>query len=190
LETTDTQTTTQPEGAPGEGLQPERTYTKIELQEVINARQAAKEEARKLAEKVQAFEAAEAARKQKELEEKGQYQTIIEETNNKLKSYESELEENRKLVQSIKEDLLAQLPEEHRAIAEVLSLDKLREYVKLNSKPATPGTETARAGGITPVDVSGKDWDDFSHDELKQLKQSNKQIYSSLFQKKYGQRPN
>lgn len=185
-----TETTTSPEGTQGEGLQPERTYSKAELQEVIEARQAAKEEARKLAEKLQAFETAEAAKRQKELEEKGQYDSIIQEKESKLKTYESELEESRKILAGIKEDLLNQLPEEHKAIAEALSLEKLREYVKLNSKKETPGTETARAGGNPAINVSGKDWDDFTIEELRQLKQSNQRAYNEIFLKKYGQRPN
>ena len=127
---------------------------------------------------------------------KGNYEKVIADKTNEFEQLKAEAEELKQIKEkfdsfqkAMKDELLAELSDEHKAIAGDLELDKLREYVKLN-KTTTNSMDSARTGGSGAVNVTGKVWEDFTLEELRNLKKSNKTAYNDLFQKKYGQRPN
>ena len=128
---------------------------------------------------------------------KGNYEKLLSEKSTELEGLKAEADRLRaveeqfnKFQSSLKDELLSQLPEDHKTIAGKLAIDDLREYVKLHKTASPAGMEGSRAGGSAKVDVTGREWDDFTIEELRQIRNSNKAAYSELYKKKYGQRPN
>lgn len=128
---------------------------------------------------------------------KGNYEKLLSEKSTELEGLKAEAdrlkaveEQFNKFQSSLKDELLSQLPEDHKTIAGKLAIDDLREYVKLHEAASPPGMEGSRAGGSAKIDVTGREWDDFTIEELRQIRNSNKAAYSELYRKKYGQRPN
>jgi hypothetical protein len=85
----------------------------------------------------------------------------------------------------MKDELLAELSDEHKAIAGDLELEKLREYVKLN-KATTNSMDTARTGGSGAIDVTGKKFNQLTHDEKLSLRKNNRKEYDRLFKAYHG----
>lgn len=164
-----------------EEIQRQLEYFKGEAKKAFQDRDAVKG-------KLKEYETLEEQRKQKLLEEKGEYETILKQKEDELKKYQVDSEHLKTLVSSLRDELLTELSEEHREIAGSLDLDNLRKYVKLHSKKSV-ATDTGLPGGANKIDVTGKRWDDFSREELNKLKQSNFPAYSALFEKKYGMKP-
>ncbi|MBK6878667.1 MAG: hypothetical protein IPG99_20085 [Ignavibacteria bacterium] len=81
---------------------------------------------------------------------KGNYEKVIADKNQEVEQLKAEAERLKpfqekfsSVMKAMKDELLAELSEEHKAIAGDLELDKLREYVKLN-KATTNSMDTAR----------------------------------------------
>ncbi|MBK6878662.1 MAG: hypothetical protein IPG99_20060 [Ignavibacteria bacterium] len=164
--------------------------------------QEAKQEQDKLAflqaEAQKAFKARDELKaKLKSLEEademkKGNYEKVIADKTQEFEQLKAEAEELKQIKEkfdsfqkAMKDELLAELSDEHKAIAGDLELDKLREYVKLN-KATTNSMDTARTGGSGAIDVTGKKWDDLNREELIALKKSAPHKYNMLYEAKYG----
>ena len=164
--------------------------------------QEAKQEQDKLAflqaEAQKAFKARDELKaKLKSLEEademkKGNYEKVIADKTQEFEQLKAEAEELKQIKEkfdsfqkAMKDELLAELSDEHKAIAGDLELDKLREYVKLN-KATTNSMDSARTGGSGAIDVTGKKWDDLNREELIALKKSAPHKYNMLYEAKYG----
>lgn len=164
--------------------------------------QEAKQEQDKLAflqaEAQKAFKARDELKaKLKSLEEademkKGNYEKVIADKTQEFEQLRAEAEELKQIKEkfdsfqkAMKDELLAELSDEHKAIAGDLELDKLREYVKLN-KATTNSMDSARTGGSGTIDVTGKKWDDLNREELIALKKSAPHKYNMLYEAKYG----
>ncbi len=123
---------------------------------------------------------------------KGNYEKVIADKTNEFEQLKAEAEELKQIKEkfdsfqkAMKNELLAELSDEHKAIAGDLELDKLREYVKLN-KATTNSMDSARTGGSGAIDVTGKKWDDLNREELIALKKSAPHKYNMLYEAKYG----
>ena len=80
----------------------------------------------------------------------------------------------------MKDELLAGLSDEHKAIAGELQIEKLREYVKLN-KATTNSMDSARTGGYKNVDFSKiTDAKKLTLKELEEIRKSNPAKYNEL----------
>ena len=117
---------------------------------------------------------------------KGNYEKVIADKTNEFEQLKAEAEGLKQIKEkfdsfqkAMKDELLAELSDEHKAIAGDLELDKLREYVKLN-KATTNSMDTARTGGSGAIDVTGKKWFDFTSTDLNNLKKSNPKMYEQL----------
>ena len=117
---------------------------------------------------------------------KGNYEKVIADKNQEVEQLKAEAERLKpfqekfsSVMKAMKDELLAELSEEHKAIAGDLELDKLREYVKLN-KSTTNSMDSARTGGSGAIDVTGKKWFDFTSTDLNNLKKSNPKMYEQL----------
>ena len=117
---------------------------------------------------------------------KGNYEKVIADKTNEFEQLKAEAEELKQIKEkfdsfqkAMKDELLGELSEEHKAIAGDLELDKLREYVKLN-KATTNSMDSARTGGSGTIDVTGKKWFDFTSTDLNNLKKSNPKLYEQL----------
>ena len=123
---------------------------------------------------------------------KGNYEKVIADKTQEFEQLKAEAEELKQIKEkfdsfqkAMKDELLAELSDEHKAIAGDLELDKLREYVKLN-KATTNSMDSARTGGSGAIDVTGKKWDDLNREELITLKKSAPHKYNMLYEAKYG----
>ena len=171
-----------------------KTYSKAELDKIIAQRDEAKNKARALEVETNKVKADLKRIEEDKLKASGDLEAL-------LKSKETELEqtiaekqslENAKieletLQTEIKKDLLEQLSKEHLKIAEKLSIQDLKEYVALNSKH-TKGMDAGRIGKGS-IDLTGKTYDDFTTDKLKELRESNPEGYKKLYKDKYGRFP-
>ena len=171
-----------PDGQAGSGSEP----TKPDSTDVIKKLEFFENEAKaafkvrdELKAKLKALEDAEEMKK-------GNYEKLLADRNaefEQLKAEADELKQTKEEFDSfqkvMKEELLNELPEGHKVIAGELSLEKLREYVKLN-KSATPGMDTSRVGGSGTLEIAGKKWFDFTSSELNELKKSNPKVYEQL----------
>ena len=184
-----------PDGQAGSGSEPtnDTNSSLTELQKKLEYLQSESKEAFKVRDelkaKLKAFEEAEEMKK-------GNYEKLLADKNTEFEQLRAEAEELKQTKEKfdsfqkvMKEELLNELPEGHRVIAGELSLEKLREYVKLN-KSTTPGMDTARAGGQGTVDTSGKDWDSLTMKERDEIATNNPQRYKEIYKKKFGRLPN
>ena len=121
---------------------------------------------------------------------KGNYEKIISENNSEIGKLNESVKENQgfkdkfiALENSIRKDLIELLPEEHRELANDLEIEKLKQYVKLNSVK----TEQVDTGSIgrASIDTNGKSWDDFSFTELNKINETNPNAYKSLRRQKF-----
>lgn len=122
-------------------------------------------------------------------EEQGKFKELFESESEKAKRLELELNTIKEESQSykekfetfekgVREELLSQLSDEHKTIANELPIDKLKEYVKLNSVKTK--YDTSRTGGMG-FTIEGKNWTDFSTKELETLKEKNPEHFKKLY---------
>ena len=179
-----------PDGQAGSGSEPEQKQESslTELQKKLEYLQNESREAFKARDEVKAkLKALEDADEMK----KGNYEKLLSERNAELEQLKAETEELKQVKEkfdsfqtALKTELLNELPEEHKTIAGKLSIEDLREYVKLH-KSATPGMNTARAGGAAN-DFSGIDsLDGLTLAEVDKLIKENPAKYKVLYKKKY-----
>ena len=160
-----------PDGQAGSGSEPTKpdsTDVLKKLEFFENEAKAAFKVRDELKAKLKALEDAEEMKK-------GNYEKLLADRNAEFEQLKAEADE----LKQTKEELLNELPEGHKVIAGELSLEKLREYVKLN-KSATPGMDTSRVGGSGTLEIAGKKWFDFTSSELNELKKSNPKVYEQL----------
>ena len=174
-----------PDGQAGSGSEPEAkpeqdklAFLQAEAQKAFKARD-------ELKAKLKSLEEADEMKK-------GNYEKVIADKNQEVEQLKAEAERLKpfqekfsSVMKAMKDELLAELSEEHKAIAGDLELDKLREYVKLN-KATTNSMDSARTGGSGAIDVTGKKWDDLNREELIALKKSAPHKYNMLYEAKYG----
>lgn len=174
-----------PDGQAGSGSEPKQEPSNdvANLQSKLAFLEKESKEAFKvrdeLKQKLKAIEDAEEAKK-------GNYEKLLNERNSELEQLRAETEELKKTKETfesfqskMKDELLAELPDGHKAIAVKLSLEDLKEYVSLH-KSGTPGMSTARTGGVGILEIAGKKWFDFTSSELNELKKSNPKVYYQL----------
>lgn len=168
-----------PDGQAGSGSNPEAkqeqdklAFLQAEAQKAFKARD-------ELKAKLKSLEEADEMKK-------GNYEKVIADKTNEFEQLKAEAEELKQIKEkfdsfqkAMKDELLGELSEEHKAIAGDLELDKLREYVKLN-KATTNSMDSARTGGSGTIDVTGKKWFDFTSTDLNNLKKSNPKLYEQL----------
>ena len=182
---------TKPEGEP-EGGKPEgetRTYTADEFKELISQRDKVKKERQELLSELEKFKKAEADKKKKELEDEGKYSEIISAKENELNDYKTKYAEAEIFINNVKENLLNSLSDEHRKIAEKLSMTDLQEYVKLNSAKPPKTTDSNEPGSRGTVIIDGKKYDDFTSDDLENLITNDFNTYKKLYYEKYKRYP-
>ena len=181
-----------PDGQAGSGSEPEArqeqdktVFHETEAKKAYKARDEKAARVRELEEKLKSLEEADEIRK-------GNLEKVIADKNQENEQLKAETERLRQIEEKFasfekaqRSELLAELSEEHKAIAGDLELDKLREYVKLN-KATTNSMDSARTGGSGAIDVTGKKWDDLNREELIALKKSAPHKYNMLYEAKYG----
>ena len=183
---------TNPKGDTNEGNDPKPDSELAKAQERIKNLEQSKADLikseKELKGKLKAKEDAEAIAK-------GDLQSIIESQKAELEALrvkEAELEEAKKqrdeIITATKKELLEMLPDEHKKLAEDLTIAKLREYVKLNSKKDPAGMDAGRSGNGT-IDVTGREYDDFSLKELDELQKNNIAAYKKRYRSKFKKEP-
>ena len=84
-------------------------------------------------------------RKLKELEAKGEYETILTDMKSKLATAETKANAFDTYQESRRESLLSKIPEDDRAIYDGLSLEKLEVHVdKVNAKPSPASVDNSK----------------------------------------------
>lgn len=147
------------------------------LKDAIKTRDEAKEKLRSIEEN-----SMKENEKWKELAEKREQElTDLSVRVTEFESYKTKYEE---IETATRNELLEQLPDEHKTIAESLNLNSLRDYVKLNGK-TTVKTDSSPSGGLG-FSTENKKWDDFTMSELEVLNEKNPQLYSKLRKEKFN----
>lgn len=122
----------------------------------------------------------------KQAEEQGKFKELYEKELERAKQIQAEAEsykpfkeKHEDLEKQIRDDLLSKLDEKHKAIANDLTIDKLKTYVELNS--ASHNYDKGRTNGVN-FQVEGKNWTDFTTKELEELRKANPQLVDKLYQ--------
>jgi len=171
--------------ADASGTSQTRQYTPEEFKELISQRDKVKGVNQQLQAELEKFRQAEADKLKKELEAKGEYDSIIKAKDEELNSVKTKIQEQNEFIEKVRIDLLSKLSDEHKPIAEKLSLSDLQVYVNLNSQQAKPGTDTGKPGGAGRIDYTGKSWEDLTPEERKELPEKDPIAYKKLFYNKY-----
>lgn len=175
--------------ADASGTSQTRQYTPEEFKDLISQRDNVKKEKAQLQAELEKFRQAEADKLKKELEAKGEYDSIIKAKDEELNSVKTKIQEQNEFIEKVRIDLLSKLSDEHKPIAEKLSLSDLQVYVNLNSQQAKPGTDTGKPGGASKIDVTGKSWDDLNSKDKQELLTANPEAYRKLFYNKFRSYP-
>jgi hypothetical protein len=159
-----------------------RTYSESEFKEVVAARDEAK---RKLRER----EEAEQKIQQAKLLEEGKLKELLEAKNKEIESLSNlkdklakfeEREAKRAEVEAKhKESLLAKLPEEKRTLYADVPLEALEDVVQSLTQPDP--TKGFKPGSSTP----DKKYEDYTQEELTELKAKNPEAYRLLYREYY-----
>lgn len=129
--------------------------------------------------------------------EAGRIKELYEKTKAEKDKISAELEEAKTYKEKLldmekttRQELIDQLPEEHKAIASLIpAIDGLRNYVKLNAAKPPAGSDPGRPGGKGKVDYSNTKWDDLTFDDKADLEKNDKVTYARLYKEKYGINP-
>lgn len=130
-----------------------------EIEKIKQEAEFYKAEAKKAFEKRDQLKKELEEREQKALEEQNKYKELYESLNPKLKEFEEKLAKTeqekeeylsklKSVEDSTKQELMAELSDEHKAIASKLSLEDLREYVKINRKQTVKTDKIKTVGEI------------------------------------------
>lgn len=125
--------------------------------------------------------------------ESGEFKPLYEQEKTKREALEADAADAKAKLEAIetavKEDLFAQLPEEHKGIAKLIpTIEGLREYVKVNALKPAPGQDPGKPG-TGAVDYKDKKWDDLDYNEKMKLEKDNPDVYKKLYKDKYGTNP-
>lgn len=188
-------------GNGGAGTEQKKTYSESEFNDVKARADAEKERARTLeverdrlkaeAERLK-NEKSEAGLADKELAEaRGKKITELEASIADITKTAEEVKTAKKALEdSVRKTYIDQLPDEHKAIANLIpTVEGLAEYVKVNGTGKPLGQDPGRSGGTGVVDTTNKKWGDLSQKELDELYASKPDEWRRLFKEKYGRNP-
>lgn len=139
------------------------------------------------------FKKLQQSEKEKELQEQNKFKELAEAKEKTLNEKVVEMENLKKQIEelsetkkqyddfqkSVREELLSKLDENHKAIANDLTIDKLKTYVELNSKGHN--YDKSRSGGLS-FNTDGKKWEDFTSKELQEIEKVNPELLRKLFE--------
>ncbi len=172
-----------------QGADDPKTYSEEEFKKVVAQRDAVKAEKTALQAERDKLEAEKKALGEDELKKKGDLQTLLDSKEKEIAKVQTELNEIAQyktkyedLDKSIRDSLIAQLPEELREYAEDLNTIKLQGFVELNKTKAV-GMDTGRSGK-GKISIEGKKWGDFTSAELQTLYETDVDLYNALKKKK------
>jgi len=115
-------------------------------------------------------------RKLKELEAKGEYETILTDIKSKLATAETKASAFDTYQASRRESLLSKIPEDDRAIYDGLSLEKLEVHVdKFNSKPnplSVDNSQPTKMGGYSS-------YEEWAHKDPKGYEKANNSVHGA-----------
>lgn len=121
---------------------------------------------------------------QKELEKNGDLQKIIDNLRNEIKAAEKFKTSFEELEKTMKDDLISKVKPEHKVFAEGLTIEQLRDFVRLN--PATSFQMDGGKSGPGAIVTDGMKWDDFTVEALNIINQQNPTAYRRLFSEKFA----
>jgi len=114
--------------------------------------------------------------KLKELEAKGEYETILTDMKSKLATAETKANAFDTYQESRRESLLSKIPEDDRAIYDGLSLEKLEVHVdKFNSKPnplSVDNSQPTKMGGYSS-------YEEWAHKDPKGYEKANNSVHGA-----------
>lgn len=121
----------------------------------------------------------------KEQAEQGKFKELYEQEKEKLAKLEADAksltefkDKYETLENTIRDELLSKLTDNHKAIAKDLTIEKLKQYVELNT--VNHNYDTTRTGGLT-FSTEGKNWTDFSSKELIEIEKKNPDLHKKLY---------
>lgn len=180
----ETQTETIPE------VKQEKVYPESVVKDLIAQRDSLKSYKAKVEEYEQMIKEAQ----DEKLKENEDYKTLLDNKEKDLAELKSALDNAKQyetkyveLDNSIRTNLLGQLPEELKEVAEELSTVKLQKFVELHKKE-TPGMDAGKSGK-TKINIEGKKWNDFNPKDLEILRESDFTSYAQLYKQRYGINP-
>ena len=127
------------------------------FKEVIGQRNQAREELSK-------YQAEEKAKEDKLLQEKGEFKTVLAKRDSAIETLQSENEAFKSDINSFREGLVNQVPEERRYVTEGMSIPNLQKFVQDEQVTVNAGkTDSSRAGTTAKGEFGGYDsWADFA----------------------------
>lgn len=185
----DSNASVNPDGNAGE-----KVYSETAFKELVAQRDALKKNQSELQTQFEQLKAKLDKVEEDDLKRKGDLQALLEVKEKEISETKKTLEEIAEyktkyidLDKSIRENLLKQLPEELKEVAEDLSTLKLQKFVELN-KSNTPGMDNGMSGK-TKINITGKKWNDFNTKDLEVIKSSDFENYSKLYKDRFGINP-
>ena len=119
------------------------------FKEVIGQRNQAREELSK-------YHVEEKAKEDKLLQEKGEFKTVLAKRDSAIETLQSENEAYKSDINSFREGLVNQVPEERRYVTEGMSIPNLQKFVQEEQVTANAGkTDSSRAGVTAKGDFGG-----------------------------------
>jgi len=181
-------------GGNPDGNAGEKVYSEAAFKELVSQRDALKKNQSELQTQFEQLKAKLDKVEEDDLKRKGDLQALLEVKEKEISETKKTLEEIAEyktkyidLDKSIRENLLKQLPEELKEVAEDLSTLKLQKFVELN-KSNTPGMDNGMSGK-TKINIAGKKWNDFNSKDLEVIKSSDFESYSKLYKDRFGINP-
>lgn len=177
-----------------DGKTAEKVYSETAFKELVSQRDTLKKNQAELQVQFDELKAKLDKAGEEELKKKGDLQTLLDnkekeiaetkKTLEEISQYKSKYED---LDKSIRDNLLIQLPEDMREVAEELSTMKLQKFVELN-KVNTAGMDNGRAGK-GKIKTEGKKYNDFTSKDLQTIRDSDFESYSRMYKEKFGYMP-
>lgn len=172
----------------------EKTYSETAFKELVSQRDSLKKNQSELQAQFEELKAKLNKVEEDDLKRKGDLQTLLDNKEKEITETKKVLEEISEyktkyidLDKTVRENLLKQLPEELKEVAEDLSTVKLQKFVEIN-KSITPGMDNGMSGK-SKIKIEGKKWADFNSKDLELIKSSDFDGYSKLYKDKYGINP-
>lgn len=171
----------------------QKTFSEEYVKELREEAKNRRLEFEKLQGELNEFKKLQQSEKEKELQEQNKFKELAEAKEKTLNEKVTEMENLKKQIEelsetkkqyddfqkSVREELLSKLDENHKAIANDLTIDKLKTYVELNSKGHN--YDKSRSGGLS-FNTDGKKWEDFTSKELQEIEKVNPELLRKLFE--------
>lgn len=172
----------------------EKTYSETAFKELVSQRDSLKKNQSELQSQFEELKAKLNKVEEDDLKRKGDLQSLLDNKEKEITETKKVLEEISEyktkyidLDKTVRENLLKQLPEELKEVAEDLSTIKLQKFVEIN-KSVTPGMDNGMSGK-SKIKIEGKKWADFTSKDLEVIKSSDFDGYSKLYRDRYGRNP-